>query len=123
MRAFVALLVLTALLLASAGGYANSKDGPRRWTRTVKKNSEVVYKVVFVADASQERKFAEFAVIGDGGTDIDLEVFDQAGKLVAKDVFFSDLALVRWVPAATQEFTIKVKNLGSEDNVCIMGHN
>ena len=66
---------------------------------------------------------AEFAVIGDGGTDVDIFVFDADGKEVAKDDNFTDLALVRWVPTKTQEYTIKVRNLGNADNTCTMGHN
>ena len=62
-------------------------------------------------------------MIGDGNTDVDIEVYDAAGRLVTKDDGFSDLGLVRWRPASTQEFTIRVKNLGSEDNTCVMGHN
>ncbi|MCI0641752.1 MAG: C13 family peptidase [Gemmataceae bacterium] len=65
----------------------------------------------------------EFALIGDGSTDVDIEVYDAQGQLVAKDDKFTDLALVRWVPKSTQEFTIKVRNLGGEDNTCHMGHN
>lgn len=124
MRTWAAMVVgLATMVLVAAQGQADSKDGPRRWTKTLKKSSEVVYKVVFVADNSPTKKFAEFAVIGDGSTDVDIIVLDAAGKLVVKDEFFSDLALVRWTPAATQQYTIKVRNLGTEDNVCNMGHN
>src|SRR5262249_12217593 len=64
--AAAALAAATVLLLAHAG-WADSKEGPRRWTRVVKKQSEVVYKVVFVAEAKDpNKKYAEFAVIGDG---------------------------------------------------------
>jgi hypothetical protein len=115
--------VLTLVCLLSPLAEAGSKDGPRRWTKTLKKNSEVVYKIVFVASNNENTKFAEFAVIGDGSTDVDIEVLDERGKVVAQDTFFTDLALARWNPAATQTFTIRVKNLGAEDNVCTMGHN
>ena len=114
------LAILVALVPA---GSADSKDGARRWSRVLKKNSEVIYKIVFVADKNPQRAFAEFAVIGDGSTDVDIEVFDSKGTLVVKDDKFTDLALVRWTPAMTQEYTIKVINLGSEDNTCLMGHN
>ncbi len=124
MKRFVGFaVVVCALFLPSAAGLADSKDGPRRWTRTVKKQSEVVYKVVFVADKNPAKKNAEFAVIGDGGTDVDVFVFDADGKEVAKDDNFTDLALVRWTPTKTQEYTIKVRNLGNADNNCNMGHN
>jgi hypothetical protein len=112
-----------ALLLPGGAGWADSKDGARRWTRTVKKQSEVVYKIVFVADKNPTRQKAEFAVIGDGGTDVDILVYDADGKEVTKDENFTDLALVRWVPTKTQEYTIKVRNLGNADNTCTMGHN
>ena len=116
-------LGIGSVLLLAGVGAADSKDGPRRWTKTIKKSSEIVYKIVYVAEKNTTRQFAEFAVIGDGSTDVDIEVYDSSGSLVAKDDRFSDLALVRWVPTKTQEYTIKVKNLGSEDNVCTMGHN
>ncbi len=122
-RCGVLLIGMLAALGFAAGTQADSKDGARRWTKTLKKSSEVVYKIVYLAEKSQTRQFAEFAVIGDGGTDVDIEVYDASGKLVAKDDKFTDLALVRWVPTMTQEYTIKVKNLGSEDNTCTMGHN
>ena len=120
----LALFVLLALVAILPNvGTAGSKDGPRRWTKVVPKNSDLVYKIVFVATNEPSKAAAEFAIIGDGNTDVDIEVFDAAGKLVAKDDGFTDLGLARWRPASTQEFTIRVKNLGSEDNTCVMGHN
>ncbi len=123
-RVAVVALGLVAVAALASASWADSKDGPRRWTRVVKKQSEVVYKIVFVADAKDPNKqFAEFSVIGDGGTDIDIYVLDADGKEVASDTKPSDLAHVRWVPSKTQEYTIKVRNLGDRDNNCTMGHN
>jgi hypothetical protein len=120
----IALLLLVAVVaLVPKVGLAGSKDGPRRWTKVVPKNSDLVYKIVYVQSNEPSKAAAEFAVIGDGNTDVDIEVYDAAGKLVSKDDGFTDLGLVRWRPASTQEFTIRVKNLGSEDNTCVMGHN
>jgi hypothetical protein len=115
--------LLAAILTWVDSGLANSKDGPRRWKRTLKGNTEVVYKIIFKVEKEEPRKFAEFAIIGDGSTDVDVFVFDAAGKQVTSDTGYSDLGIVRWVPAKTQEYTIRVKNLGSEDNVVTMGHN
>ncbi len=123
MNRIVPLLVLSALMIFSPTSTANSKDGARRWTKTLKKGSEVIYKVVFLAEQAKPRQLAEFAVIGDGSTDVDIEVRDSLGQVVAQDTFYSDLALCRWTPTMTQEYTIRVKNLGGEDNVCTMGHN
>ena len=122
-RVIVLAIIACGLLQSGSVGRADSKDGARRWTRTVKKQSEVVYKIVFVADKNPTKQKAEFAVIGDASTDVDIFVFDAEGKEVAKDDNFTDLALVRWVPAKTQEYTIKVRNLGNADNTCTMGHN
>lgn len=124
MKAWVMIVIgVAGVMFWGAQGQADSKDGARRWTKTIKKSSEIVYKIVYLAEKNTTRQHAEFAVIGDGGTDVDIEVFDASGNMVAKDDKFTDLALVRWVPTKTQEYTIKVKNLGSEDNVCTMGHN
>ncbi len=114
-----ATILSTALgfLLALHDIEAGSGD-PKRWTRKIPKNSDVIYKIKFFANQD-----AEFAVIGDGGTDVDILVYDEAGKLVAKDDALTDLALVRWKPGKTQTFTIKVSNLHAEENTCVMGHN
>ena len=122
-RILAALTLALATALLAAPADAGSKDGPRRWSRTLKKNSEVVYKIVFATGSNPATRSAEFSVIGDGSTDVDIEVYDSDGTLVAKDIEYTDLAFVRWVPDATQEYTIKVKNLGTEDNVCHLGHN
>src|SRR5258707_15116096 len=104
----VALLV-AVVLAGSDATQANSKDGPRRWKRTVKGNSEVVYKIVFKAEpTSLTRKYAEFIILGDGSTDVDIFVEDAAGKRVTSDEGYSDMGLVRWIPAKTQEYTIRV---------------
>ena len=123
MQRIFTLLLVAAVTIVPEVGLAGSKDGPRRWTKVVPKNSDLVYKIVFVAGNEPSKMSAEFAIIGDGNTDVDIEVYDAAGKLVAKDDGFTDLGLARWRPTSTQEFTIRVKNLGSEDNTCVMGHN
>ena len=123
MRRIALLLLAVVIAVVPQVGLAGSKDGPRRWTKVVPKNSDLVYKIVYVQSNEPSKTDAEFAVIGDGNTDVDIEVFDAAGKLVTKDNGYTDLGLVRWRPASTQEYTIRVKNLGSEDNTCLMGHN
>jgi hypothetical protein len=107
------------LVLLTSWGDASSKDGPRRWTKVLKKKTTVEYKIAFVAG----QKPAEFSVIGDGSTDVDIYVFDAKGAPVARDEFLTDLAFVRWNVTFSQTYTIRVKNLGDEDNECTMGHN
>ena len=122
-RIFPWLAIAGWLLLQGGATWADSKDGPRRWTRTIKKETEVIYKIIFVADKNPAKHNAEFAVIGDGSSDVDILVYDAEGNHVVSDTNYTDLALVRWVPTKTQEYTIKVRNLGKADNTCTMGHN
>jgi hypothetical protein len=119
-KAVLSWLIVGSLLLVSTSlSSATSKDGPRRWTKVLKKKTTVEYKIAYVAGKDP----AEFAVIGDGGTDVDIYVTDSKGNAVAKDTNNSDLALVRWPVTFSQTYTIRVVNLGDEDNECLMGHN
>lgn len=120
MKKFLGCVVVLALILTfSSLIWATSKDGPRRWTKVLKKKTTVEYKINYVAG----KEPAEFAVIGDGGTDVDIYVKDAKGIDVAKDTNNSDIAIVRWNVTFSQTYTIRVVNLGDEDNECLMGHN
>jgi hypothetical protein len=118
MTRLLTLLLTVAVLLISLSEAGAGSGEPKRWKRKVPKNSDVVYKIKFLA--SQD---AEFSVIGEGHTDVDIHVLDEAGKEVVKDIALTDLALVRWRPTKTQVFSIVVRNLNNEDNECHMGHN
>ena len=112
------LIVLGITLLVCELGRAGALDGPRRWTRKLDKNADVIYKIKFEA-----KRPAEFCIMGDGSTDVDIFVYDEKGKQIAGDTGFSDLGFVRWIPQATQTYTIKVSNLEAAENVVGMGHN
>ena len=130
--------VLGMLLAAANSADAGAKGGKIRWTlNTNIKNGRpaikvpeaqngkpgvVDLKVVFVAN-----KLAEFVLIGDGDTDIDVYILDANGKEVAKDVdpaeYGSDLCVCRWTPTEEQEFTIRIVNHGNVYNLCQAGTN
>jgi hypothetical protein len=128
--------VITAALLAlvmSAGTEAlgGAKEGKMRWSaqRTGrckwypaikvpslkdKTPGEYVLKIVYKAN-----ELAEFFVIGDGDSDLDLIVKDSKGTIVAKDVDptareggGSDMCVCRWRPMVEEEFTIIIQNWG-----------
>lgn len=144
MTRFVALLMgVSALtLVAQTDVFGGAKAGKMRWshvkTGTCKwgkallipaaKNKQpgiVTLKITYKAN-----QVAEFFVIGDGDSDLDLVVKDAAGLVVAKDIDppankggGSDLCVCRWTPAVEQEYTILIVNNDPEDNVATAGTN
>ncbi len=91
---------------------AANKDGPGTF--------EV--KIVFKA-----KELAEFALIGDGDTDLDVIVKDARGRVVAEDTDpitrSSDICVCRWYPDSEQEYTIIIYNRGKVYNLCQAGCN
>jgi hypothetical protein len=140
MKYILTLVATLALLVAASNAaHAGAKGGKIRWSSNsnipngkpaikvpaaddAKKPGVVELKVVFVAN-----KLAEFVLIGDGDTDIDVYVFDAQGNEVAKDEdpaeYGSDLCVCRWTPSEEQEYTIRIINRGKVYNLCQAGTN
>src|SRR5262249_39973477 len=95
---FVAALAIVVSVSFQAGADAGAKGGKIRWTHkktgagkaldpiTVPaaqggQPGKIEIKVVY-----EGGKLAEFALIGDGDTDLDVVVKDAAGNIVAKDI-------------------------------------
>jgi hypothetical protein len=115
---------LALILVAQSNARGGAKDGKIRWMNNkdttgkykvnppikVEAKSEVKLKITFKAN-----ELAEFFVIGDGDTDVDLFVVDSKGQLVGKDEDpaerGSDLCVVRWTPVQEEEFTIIIRNV------------
>lgn len=55
-------------------------------------------------------------VSGDGDTDLDLEIYDSNGNLVASDMDYTDDCVCVWTPRWTGNFTIKIINRGNVYN-------
>jgi hypothetical protein len=123
----LAVFLLAALaftFVAQGNAQAGAKDGKIRWMNNkdttgkykvnppikVEAKSEFKLKIIFKAN-----ELAEFFVIGDGDTDVDLYVVDSKGKLIGKDEDpaerGSDLCMVRWTPTQEEEFTIIIRNV------------
>jgi hypothetical protein len=130
--------VLGMLLAAANSADAGAKGGKIRWSSNpdIKNGRPAIkvpeakdgkpgivdLKVVFVAN-----KLAEFVLIGDADTDIDVYILDAKGNIVTKDEdpaeYGSDLCVCRWTPTEEQEFTIRIVNQGKVYNLCQAGTN
>jgi hypothetical protein len=116
--ALAALLALAVLTDVGGSAAAGASRGQRRWSEKIQAQSSVTYNIEFAGG-----KTAEFAIIGNSDTDVDILVYDKSGNRIAQDVGLSDLGLVRWTPGSTQTYRIEVKNLGNTWNMVRMGHN
>lgn len=107
-------------LLASVESSAKDEHrgrlgGPGRIVSNVSANSTDTYVIAFKAGLS-----AEIFVSGDGDTDLDLYVYDENGRLIESDTDYSDDCYVRWIPAWTGNYVVKIFNPGRVYNKYIM---
>ena len=112
--------------------WSHKKTGDCKWFPAIKvpeaqDNKPGVYTLKITFKANQ---LAEFFVIGDGDTDLDVIVFDSKGKEVKRDVDppaeqggGSDLCVCRWTPTQEEEFTIRIFNQGKVFNMATAGCN
>jgi hypothetical protein len=143
MKQVLALILTLAAVGILAQGYvsAGSKEGKTRWTTKKTGDKCKWFEAIKVPEAKSEKEpgiielkiefkgkeLAEFFVIGDGDTDLDLVVKDATGKVVAEDVDpaerASDLCVARWTPAQDGVYSIYIINLGAVYNVATAGCN
>ena len=81
--------------------------GPKGGVYQVRAKDTDVFKIKFWSS-----ELAEVCVSGDGDTDLDLYIYDENGNLIGSDSDYTDDCVVRWVPAWTGTFIIKVVNRG-----------
>jgi hypothetical protein len=61
-------------------------------------------------------------LLGDGGTCLELRVYDENGNLIAADTFgFGDRREVNIRPYWTGPFMVRIKNLGPVSNTYVLG--
>ena len=93
--------------LSKGGSTRGAVGGPKGQRDRILAKDVNSYVVKFWAN-----ELAEVCVSGDGDTDLDLYVYDANGNLIGSDTDYTDDCVVRWVPAWTGSFTIKVVNRG-----------
>lgn len=91
-----------------SGSTRGAVGGPKIQKERVLGKDVDSYKVKFWA-----KELAEVCVSGDGDTDLDLYVYDENGNLIESDTDYTDECVVRWVPAWTGTFIIKIVNRGA----------
>ena len=91
-----------------SGSTRGAVGGPKGQRDRVYGKDVNSYQVKFWAS-----ELAEVCVSGDGDTDLDLYVYDANGNLIGSDTDYTDECVVRWVPAWTGTFIIKVVNRGA----------
>jgi hypothetical protein len=83
---------------------AGAVPGPIEVNDRVKAHTTDIYTFTFRGGEP-----AKVLVIGDGRADLDLQVYDERGRLVAHDGP-DDECLVMWTPHRTSVYTIKIVN-------------
>jgi hypothetical protein len=104
-------LLLVGLLASAGPAWAGSPTGPVRRQHTV-----YGFHILTVKIAFQAGQPAVVRITGDGDTNLALGVFDSRGKSVGSDLRPTNCCAVRWMPASSEVYTIKVYNRGGVPN-------
>ena len=64
--------------------------------------------------------YTEIAVIGDGGSNLDLRIIDDQGQEVCRESAPQDIAFCAFVPAVNGHFKVLVKNPGRAQNAYLL---
>jgi len=82
--------------------------GATSWVRDISARSSVSYNL-----RAQGGYVWNIIAAGDGDTDVDMEVFDQNGNLICRDIAPYTRAGCSFTPAWTGNFTVRITNLGN----------
>jgi hypothetical protein len=105
---------LTNLLIDEAGAMAPNGGAAQLKTHqnTVQAGATDAYTVVYNGG-----QLAEAGIAGDGGSDLDLLVYDENDHLVCRSASSSDREYCQWWPRWTGPFRIEIQNLGTAPNL------
>jgi hypothetical protein len=87
------------------------KDGPARFASRIGDGVSDVYTMSFRADEP-----VMVAITGEGVSDLDLFVEDEAGSRVCASTGAGDDEICRWTPRWNGNFRVRVRNLGAVYN-------
>ena len=118
MKKFIVAVAFCTMVAFGAVAHAGHIRGPQIGTARCEAFGSVTYHETF-----RGGEMAEFAIHGDGDTDLDLFVYDMDGRLVAQGVGTTDRESVRWFVPQTGTYRIVVRNLGNVWNRYGVGTN
>ncbi len=101
----------------AAAGTRGAVDGPGRSRTVVRSRGADVFRVDF-----RGGEVAAVRIVGDGDSDLDLEIYDENGNRLCNANGPSDLETCLWTPRWTGPFRIRVVNLGVANSYVIV-HN
>jgi hypothetical protein len=107
--------LLTLLVVAAPHASAGRIPSPAHARSAVPARGSDRYSVRFAGG-----EVARVLVSGDGGTDLDLYVYDADGDLVASDTDPGDDCVVSFVPRWGGRYTIVIRNIGAVRNEYLM---
>jgi hypothetical protein len=110
-KASVVLAIVALSMLVGEAAARGPANGKVCKVDTVKANATDIYKIAFLGG-----QLAQVLVIGDGDTDLDLQIYDDMDNLVVQDLGPTDNCTIRFTPRTTGTYTIKVRNLGRVAN-------
>ena len=103
----VSILLSISIIGATLPVMAGATYGKYKSAQVVRVGYTDEHKVTFDAG-----KIATVVVVGDGSSDIDCQIVDINGNLIAQDVSFRDGCALSWIPFYTIPFFIRVINAG-----------
>jgi hypothetical protein len=140
----ILVIALVSCISIKSSLHAGAKDGKIRWTakqtglkcrwfpaikvpEAKSDNEPGIYEIKLMFKGEEQ---AEFFLIGDGDTRLDIVIYDSANNIVAKDgesgtrrEDLSDLRFCRWTPKKEATFRIQIRNWGEVYNVAQAGCN
>lgn len=102
---------LNGIIDEVAKGVKKREDGPARMVSRIGDGVTDVFTITFNANEP-----VMVAITGEGVSDLDLSVEDQAGNRICSATGPGDDEICRWTPRWTGPFRIRVRNLGTVYN-------
>lgn len=101
-------VVVERITAARSSASRGLVGGAGSWVRDIAARSSVSYQM-----RAQGGYLWNVIAAGDGDTDVDMEVFDQNGNLICRDIAPYTRASCSIIPAWTGTFTVRISNLGN----------